>query len=68
VQVDSIKPTLKVPGITLLKLKYDKSLSKFGFKFNLRRYNSEIDAVVDAAAAAARQGPGAYTCPLFGST
>jgi hypothetical protein len=38
VQVDPIKPTLKAPGIKLLKLKYDISLSKFAFKFNLRRY------------------------------
>ena len=37
-QVDPIKPTLKAPGIKLLSLKYDKPLSNFGFKFNLRRY------------------------------
>ena len=39
VQVDPIKPTLKAPGIKLLKLKYDKPLTIFAFKFNLRRYN-----------------------------
>jgi len=39
VQVDPIKPTLKAPGIKLLKLKYGKRLTNFGFKFNLRRYN-----------------------------
>ena len=32
-------PVLKAPGIKLLKLKYGKPLSKFAFKFNLRRYN-----------------------------
>ena len=37
-QVDPIKPTLKAPGITRLKLKCDKLLSNFAFKFNLRRY------------------------------
>jgi hypothetical protein len=29
---------LKAPGIKRLKLKYDKPLSNFAFKFNLRRY------------------------------
>jgi hypothetical protein len=38
VQVDPIKPTLKAPGIKLLKLKYDKPLSSFALKFYLRRY------------------------------
>jgi hypothetical protein len=38
VQVDPIKPSLKAPGIKRLKLKYDKPLSNFAFKFNLRRY------------------------------
>jgi len=37
VQVDPIRPTLKAPGIKLLKVKYDKPLSIFAFKFNLRR-------------------------------
>ena len=39
VQDDPIKPTLKSPEIKLLKLKYDKPLSNFAFKFNLRRYS-----------------------------
>jgi hypothetical protein len=39
VQVDPIKPTLKAPGIKLFRLKYDKLLSNFAFKFNWRRYN-----------------------------
>jgi len=38
VQVDPIKPTWKAPGPNSLKLKYDKLLSFFAFKFNLRRY------------------------------
>ena len=38
VQVDPIKPTLKAPEIKLLKLSYDKLLTNFAFKFNLRRY------------------------------
>ena len=37
-QVDPTKPTLKPLGRQLLKLKYDKQLSNFAFKFNLRRY------------------------------
>jgi hypothetical protein len=38
VQVDPIKPKLKAPGTKRLKLKYDRQLSSFGFKFNFRRY------------------------------
>ena len=38
-QVDSIKPMLKAPETKRLKLKCDDSLSNFGFKVNLRRYN-----------------------------
>ena len=41
-QVDPIKPTLKAPGIECLKLQYDKPLSKFAFKFNLRRYTVAV--------------------------
>jgi hypothetical protein len=41
VQVDPIKPTLTAPGIKILQLTYDKPLSNFGFKFNLRRYNKQ---------------------------
>jgi hypothetical protein len=40
VQVDPIKPTLKAPGTKRLKLKHDEPLSRFAFKFNLRRFNS----------------------------
>jgi len=38
VQVEPIKPVLKAPGFTRLKLIYDEPLSSFGFNFNLRRY------------------------------
>jgi len=37
-QVDPLQPKLEPPGISSSKLKYDKSLSKFAFTFNLRRY------------------------------
>jgi hypothetical protein len=30
---------LKAPGIKLLKPRYDKPLSNFGFKFNLRHHD-----------------------------
>jgi hypothetical protein len=33
-----MKPTLKAPGTQSLKQKYDELLSRFAFKFNLRRY------------------------------
>jgi hypothetical protein len=41
-QVDPIKPTLKLPGTNLLTLKYDKSLSTVAFKINLRHFNKEL--------------------------
>ena len=37
-QVDPIRPTLKVPGYERLKLSYDGPLSIFAFNLNLRRY------------------------------
>ena len=44
VQIDPIKPTLKVPGTERLKLKYDKPLSSllqvFASNFKLRRYTA----------------------------
>jgi hypothetical protein len=52
VQVDPIKPTLKAPGIKLLKLQCDMLLSIFAFKFKLRRYNEEVLRLILAAAAA----------------
>jgi len=39
VQVEPMKPLLKVPGIKRLKLLCDKLLSSFVFNFNLRRYS-----------------------------
>jgi hypothetical protein len=39
VHVAHIKTTLKAPGAKQLKLKYDKLLSSFAFKFNLHRFN-----------------------------
>ena len=38
VQVDPIKPTVKAPGIKLVKVKCDEPLSNFVYKLNLRRY------------------------------
>ena len=38
VQVESMKPKLKPPGTQRLKLKWETLLSKYAFKFNLRRY------------------------------
>ena len=38
VQVEPKKPVLKAPGTMRLKLSYDGLLSKFTFKFNMRRY------------------------------
>ena len=38
VQVDRLKTRLKAPGTKCLKLIHDGPLSKFAFKFNLRRY------------------------------
>jgi hypothetical protein len=45
VQVDPINPTLKLPGTTHLKLKYDEQLSSSGSKLNLRRY-TQVDREV----------------------
>ena len=38
VQVDPIKPKLKPPGYTLLKLSHDGPASNFAFKYNSRRH------------------------------
>ena len=38
VQVEPMKPVLKAPGSTLLRLRCDGPLSNFAFKFNSRRY------------------------------
>jgi hypothetical protein len=44
VQVVPIKPTLKTPGIVLMKLRYDGPLSILAFKFNLRLYTTDTSA------------------------
>jgi hypothetical protein len=45
VQVDHIKPTLKVPGNKRLKLDCHEPLSNVAFDVNLRRYTMEAAAV-----------------------
>jgi hypothetical protein len=47
-----MKPTLKAPGSQRLKLKYDETLSNFGFNFNLRRYITAAATEINAAASA----------------
>ena len=59
VQADPIKPKLKPPRTKLVKLKYDVLLSRFAFKFNLRRCIAEGCSMI-------RTKVGAYTRPLFG--
>jgi hypothetical protein len=41
-----MKPMLRAPGSKRLKLEYDKLLSSFAFKFNLRRYNEDKQPTV----------------------
>ena len=55
VQVDPIKPTLKVPGTERLKLKYHETLSTFAFKFSLRR--CPLEHSVQGSAAATPESP-----------
>ena len=47
-----MKSMLKAPGTKRLKLTYDKLLSSFGSKFNLRRYTKVVgekaERLVDA--------------------
>jgi len=50
VQVDPVKTMFKLPGTKRLKRQCDEPLSKFAFKFKLRRYNT-------APAASRRQAP-----------
>ena len=40
VQVEPMKLMWKAPGTIRLKLKYDKLLSSFAFKFDLHRFNT----------------------------
>jgi len=57
VQLDPIKPALKVPGTKHLTLEYGKLLSNFGFKFNLRRY-TEGDSLRKFYVSLRKQLPG----------
>jgi hypothetical protein len=71
VQIDPIKPTFKAPGTNILVLKYDKPLSTFAFKYNLRRYTVKLRNLLDAYGEYPRKYrllAGAYTCPLLSST
>jgi hypothetical protein len=43
-----MNPVLTVPGSVLLKLRYDGPLSKFAFKFNLRRFTMDPARVAAA--------------------
>ena len=55
-----MKPTLNAPVTKRLKLKYDKLLSSFAFKFNSRRYNAGDAALFlwDAAMKPKKKGEG----------
>ena len=73
-QVDPIKPTLKAPGIWLLKLHYDEPHSDFAFKIKLCRY-TEVRMEEIRRAESSMHGPGTppskagpYTRPIFSST
>ena len=61
-----MKPMLKAPATTgkRLKLEYDNLLSRFAFKFNLRRYNLALVAACLAAYSRASLA-GSYTRPIF---
>ena len=48
VLVDPIKPTLKAPGTKRLTLRYDKLLSTFAFKSNLRRFIKAVKSCISA--------------------
>jgi len=73
VQVDPIKPTLKLLAYKRLKLEDEKLLSNFAFNFNLRRCSEDVyfgealrgeESEVDGYDLVA----GVYTRPPFGST
>jgi hypothetical protein len=51
VQVEPMKPVLKVPGTGCLKRKCYGLLSSFAFHFNLRRYTTEPHALIGDATA-----------------
>ena len=60
-------PRCKPLEPSVLKLKYDKPLSSFAFKFNLRRYNGVSELKLYATRMAAL-GAGAGTRPVSSST
>jgi len=72
VQVDPIKPKLKPPGTTLLKLNCDILLSTYAFKFNLRRYTEVLVCpgleLCKKGKTCACAGQGLALVPLFSST
>jgi len=41
-----MRPRFKSPGVERLKLKCDKMLSTFAFKFHLRRYDQEFTVMM----------------------
>jgi len=52
VQVDPMKPTLKLPGAKRLKLKHHDPVSNFAREFNLRR-DTKAQMLLERGAAAA---------------
>ena len=45
-QLGPINPTVKAPGSKRLKLTHEEPLSKFAFKFSLRRYTKAINIIL----------------------
>jgi hypothetical protein len=64
VQVDPIKPTLKAPGTTRLKLNHEEVRSSFAFKFKLRRYIMEGGDAVWVARLRSATGRGLHSFPF----
>ena len=58
-QVDPVKSTLKALGTEQLKLEYDGLLSRFAFKFNLRRYTEDATLLETLATRDALRSAGA---------
>ena len=69
-QVDPVKPMLKAPGIKLLKLRYDETLSNFAFNIDLRRYTTAavFNGTEQLEAHTYTLQAGAYTGSHFRST
>ena len=66
-QVDPIKPTLKVSGTNFLTPNHDEPLSTFAFNFKLRRYTEERAVAALARTARAEMGTvlGTWTPPTL---